>query len=208
MQNLKENERKLIKLVNYFRKTSEKLIKVGKLGPEHSKMGQACESLVSKLYTHAAQRDEILARRENLKSVIKDNAACPKCNKNSHLKFVSIDKSEQGWKMNKYKCRRCNIEFVWNRPNNPWDMLPYMEALMLEIEKKLNLEELDEESRQDAEILLGQVRESHTKLQPVVESCDEEYHALEKSEEEMDQMIKEFKSFLLIEKVKMDAMEE
>ena len=87
-------------------------------------------------------------------------------------------------------------------------MLPCMEALMLELEKKLNLEELNAESKQDAEILLEQSKESHTKFQPVINSCDEEYIALEKSEEEMDQMIKGFKSFLLIEKVKMDAMEE
>jgi len=46
-QNLKENERELIKLVNFFRKRAEKLIKKGKLSEEHKQVINACEPIAS-----------------------------------------------------------------------------------------------------------------------------------------------------------------
>jgi hypothetical protein len=46
------------------------------------------------------------------------------------------------------------------------------------------------------------------KLKPVIEASDAGYLEMEERDAEMTRMIKEFKSFLLIEKIKMDAMED
>ena len=102
--NLKENERELIKLINFFRKRAEILIKTDKLDAEYIKLIEACEKLVGQLAAHAEHRAEILLQRETLKNIIKDNAACPKCQKSNQLKLIGVDKNDKGWKSNKYKC--------------------------------------------------------------------------------------------------------
>ncbi len=198
--NLKENERELIKLVIYFRKKADKLIQEGKLGEEHSQMITACESLVEKLELHANNRKEILSQRELLKSIVKDQASCPKCSRNTHLKHTGVATSEQGWKSNKYQCRRCNIQFVWNRPNNPWDLVPFMETYLKEIREKA----ADEVTAGE----IDQVEKNLSTLKPVLEAADQSYEELKSSEAEMDRMIHTFKKHLLIEKIKMVDFDE
>lgn len=198
--NLKENERELIKLVIFFKKKADKLIQEGKLGEEHKQMITACESLVEKLELHANNRKEILAQRELLRSIVKDNAVCPKCGRNTHLKHVGVATSEQGWKSNKYQCRRCNIQFVWNRPNNPWDLLPFMEAYLKEIREKAG-DEVDQDE-------IDQVEKNLATLRPVLEASDRSYEEMKNSEAEMDQMIHTFRKHLLIEKIKMVDFED
>ncbi|MGQ0827617.1 MAG: hypothetical protein ACT4ON_04390 [Bacteroidota bacterium] len=204
-QNLKENERELIKLVNFFRKRAEKLIKEGKLNEEHKQVINACERLTEQLNVHALNRAEILQNRENLTNLIKDNAECPKCNKNTHLKFLGIDKNEKGWKNNKYKCRRCNIEFVWNRPNNPWDMIPFVEMHIQEMENKVQAEKMNEETKAQSLQMLEQMKETVGKLKPIVELSDKDFIDMQARELEMDKMIRGFKNHLLIERIKMDS---
>lgn len=203
--NLKENERELIKQVNYFKKRTEKMITEGKLGDEHKELISSCEKLVETLNIHASKREEVISQRESLKNIIKDNAACPKCGKNSFLKIVGIDTSDNGWKCNKYKCRKCNIEFVWSKPNNPWDLVPFMERLIGNIETKLQTEEVDEAQRNEsAEMIVG-VRASLDKLKPIIEASDLDYAEMETREAEMSRIVNEFKMHLQIERIKMDA---
>jgi hypothetical protein len=206
MQNLKENERELVKLVNYFSRKSQKLINEGKLGAEHAEVSKACEHLITQVNAHAALREQVLLRRDELKSVVKDNAACPKCNSNSYLKLVDTELNEKGWKSNRYRCRRCNIEFTWNRPNNPWDMAFYMQEVINMMEGNL-LTEPDEEVRNSSEQMLAQTKQSLQNLQDIISTCDAEYAEMKERDAEMDKMIKEFKRYLLIEKAKMEAEE-
>ncbi|HEX8546051.1 MAG TPA: hypothetical protein VF691_03755 [Cytophagaceae bacterium] len=207
MRNFNENERELVKLVHYFRKRAEKLIEMGKLSPDHRQVGEACEKLISKLEIHATQRAEITNRREQLKTIIKDNAKCPKCQKNSHLKFIGLDTHEKGWKSNKYKCRRCNIQFTWNRPNNPWDMITYIEGLKEDFVNAMPDEAADNEKWKESQFALQQLEENLQKLRPVIEGADQEYADLQSQEEEMARTMKEFKRYLLMEKVKLDTMD-
>jgi len=204
--NLREHERELVKLVNFFRKRAEKLLKEGKLSEEHSQMNDSCLNLISKLELHANVRKTILEQRNALERLVKDNAQCPDCTKNTHLKFVGVASHAKGWKSNKYRCRRCNITFIWNRPNNPWDLVLFMEDHILDLEKskagKNNAEiaEVDE--------LIGQMADSLAQLKPALEKSDSEFSEMENRDLDMRKIISEFKKFLLIEKVKMDAWEE
>jgi hypothetical protein len=206
--NLKDHERELIKIVNHFRKRADKLMAEGRLSEEHSKVSEACENLVEKLNLHADGRAEIIQQRENLKSIVKDNAACPKCQQNGQLKLIGVHKNEHDWKCNKYKCRKCNIEFVWNRPNNAWDMIPFMEFYIRELHDRLDKEVSAPELKAQTEAVLIQMQESLQKLKPVIENSDATYDEMEARDAEMTRIIKEFKSFLLIEKIKMDAIED
>lgn len=205
--NLKDNERELIKLVNFFRKHAEALIRENKVDTEFQQLVDTCEKFAEQLNVHASKRDEVLLQREQLKKLVKDNAVCPKCNKNANLKFVGVDKHPQGWKCNKYKCRKCNIEFVWARPNNPWDMIPYVENFVAELEQKVKNDELNAADKQQADETIAQMQSNIDKLKPVIEASDLDYRELLEREEEMAKMIHEFKNHLLIIKIKMDTWE-
>jgi phage terminase small subunit len=200
---LKDNERELVKLVNHFKKRSEKLIDEGKLGEEHRQVGEACERLVTKLDQHAQGRTRILEQREALKHLVKDNAVCPKCNTMGHLKHMGEVTHEKGWKNNRYRCRRCNIEFTWNRPNNPWDMILFMEHVIRELET--GLEQMNPETAEETKDLIAQMQDGLSKLRPVIENSDAEYEEFKARDIEMAKLINEFKSYLLIEKIKMDS---
>lgn len=204
-QNLKENERELIKLVNFFRKRAASLIKEGKLSEEHEQVIAACEKLIERLNAQAEQRAQIIQQRENLKGIIKDNALCLKCEKNTHLKLAGTETNGKGWKFNKYKCRRCNIEFVWHKPNNPWDTVPFLDSLVQELEHKLSKEGVSAEMQAPSREMIGQVQENIEKLKIVITASDRDYEEMQRNESEMDKMIHGFKNHLLIEKIKMDS---
>jgi hypothetical protein len=205
--NLKENERELVKLVGFFRKHAEKLIGENKIDAEFQQLIETCGKFTTQLDLHARRRDEVLQQREQLKNLVKDNALCPKCGKNTHLKFSGTDKHPNGWKCNKYKCRKCNIEFVWSRPNNPWDMVAYVEHFVGDLEQKMTRGEFTGEDKQQAEATVIQMNGNLEKLKPVIEASDLDFKELEEREEEMAKMIHEFKNHLLIIKIKMDTWE-
>jgi hypothetical protein len=205
-QNLKDNERELIKLVNFFRKEAEALMREDK-SVDYNEVINSCEKLIAQLNHHAAHREEVLYQRETLKNLVKDNAVCPKCSKGDLLKHVGVDKNSAGWKSNKYKCRKCNIEFVLNRPNNPWDLLPFMENFILDLENKFSQGDFSEEEKQHSETAISQMKASISKLKPVVEASDLDYREMLTKEEEMDKLIHEFRNHLMIERIKMDTWE-
>ena len=167
----------------------------------------SCEKLIEQLNHHASHREQVLYQRETLKNLVKDNAACPKCSKTEQLKHIGVDRNEAGWKSNKYKCRKCNIEFVLNRPNNPWDLLPFMEKFIEDLENKFVHGEYSEEEKQHSETAVNQMKASISKLKPVVEASDLDYKEMLAKQEEMDKLIHEFKNHLMIERIKMDTWE-
>jgi hypothetical protein len=206
--NLRDHERELIKIVNHFRKRADKLMAEGKLSDEHTRVSESCTNLIEKLNNHADGRAEIIGQREKLKGIVKDNANCPKCLQSIQLKLVGVYKNEQAWKCNKYKCRKCNIEFVWDKPNNAWDMIPFMEFYIGELQGRVEKELDAPELKTQTEAILIQMQETLQKLKPVIDASDVSYLEMEERDAEMTKMIKEFKSFLLIEKIKMDAIED
>src|SRR5687767_14079849 len=129
-KNFKSNERELVKVATFFKRQSKKLIDEGKLGEEHRRVEDSVDRFVEQMEKHADARAFILDQRDQLAKLVKDNAECPTCHKKDMLKLVGTEKNEKGWKSNRYKCRRCNIEFTWNRPNNPWDMIAYIEEIL------------------------------------------------------------------------------
>ncbi len=202
--NLKADERELIRLVKFFKKKIASLTNENKVSEEHTQMIETCEKLVEQINLHATMRDTVIQQREQLRTLIKENAQCPKCSKNANLKLVGFDKSPEGWKSNKYRCKRCNIEFVWNAPNNPWDMVPYAEAMILDLEQKLHLEASNEEEQEIIAASVEQVKGNLAKLKPVVEASDMDLAELEKRDKEMTEIINKFKKYLMIEKIKME----
>jgi hypothetical protein len=208
MKNLKANERELLKLINFFRKRAEKLVSAGELNEQDQQVTQACQNLANTLNDHAGLRAAIMEKREKLANIVKDQAKCPKCERNSHLKFNGVAYSEQGWKSNKYKCRRCNIVFTWNRPNNPWDLIPYLREVIAEMEETMQDEQQPAHTREHAAFNRDQMLENIARLEPVLQTSDEEMASLEAREKEMAKMIHQFKNYLLIEKIKMDAWQE
>lgn len=202
-QNLKPEERELIKLVGFFKKRAEKMIEEEKVDAEYNQLIETCDKLVSQIELHARNREIVLGEREQLKALVKDNAVCPKCSSNANLKMIGTDVNEKGWKSNKYKCRKCNIEFVWNAPNNPWDMIPYVENFLANLETKLN-EEPDQSLKDHTTDVLNLMKANLQKLKPVVEASDLDLAELEEREKEMADMVHKFKKHLLIEKIRME----
>ena len=204
---LKANERELIKLTRYFSKRAEQMAVDGELSEDQVKLTEACENLERQLLQHADNRTAILDKRAQLEKLIEDNAQCPKCHKADMLKRQGVATNEHGWKSNTYRCRRCNTTFTWNRPNNPWDMMAFLELYIKELEASLNAE-IDPALRQHTEAALPQLQDSLSRLRPVLQGSDEEVEALMEKEREMDKLIHQFKNYLLIEKIKLDTYEE
>jgi hypothetical protein len=207
-QSLKPNERELIKLIKFFRKRAEQLIQEGQLSEEHQQLGLACDKLTDQILSHARLREQVTEKREKLRHLIKDNAACPKCQQNNQLKRIGTARHEKGWQSNKYKCRRCNIEFVWGKPNNPWDMVIFLQQYIGELESNVQNEDLPEEIRQQSALVIGQLQDSLGQLQPVLAGSDQEMTDLEATEVEMSKMIHQFTNYLQIEKIKLKTWED
>jgi len=206
-KHFKANERELVKVVTFFKKQSKKLIEEGKLSEEHKTVQTAVDKFVEQMEKHADTRAFILEQREHLQKLVKDNAQCPTCHKKDMLKLVGTEKNEKEWKSNRYKCRRCNIEFTWNLPNNPWDMLQYIdEVLQLMRSKYGDASTADDEKEQITTAIAG-LEANLQKLKPVIDAHNEEYNALQERDSEMERLIHEFKNSLLIEKIKMDTWE-
>ncbi len=202
--NLKPEERELIKLVNFFKKRGEIMIIENKLGDEYQQMLETCDKLVGQLELHAKNREIVTREREQLTNMVKDNAQCPSCNSAAQLKIVGTDTNDKGWKSNKYKCRKCNITFVWNTPNNPWDMIPYVEQFIDNMEQKVSSQDTDETEKGQTLGVLQQMKQNLDKLKPVVEASDLDWAELEEREKQMAEMVHKFKKHLMIEKIRME----
>jgi len=202
--NLKPEERDLYKLVNYFKKRAEILIIENRLGDEYKQMLDTCDKLTEQVALHAENRADVLAERELLKGMVKDSAQCPQCKSASNLKVIGVDQNEKGWKSNKYKCRHCNITFVWNAPNNPWDMIHYVEEFILQVESKLKDASVDEDTKQQNFQGLAQMKANLEKLKPVVETSDLNFKEFQDREAHMEEMVHKFKKHLMIEKIRME----
>lgn len=200
--NLTADERDLVRLVQYFKKKAESFTEEERTGGEFVQMMETCDKFVEQLTFHAQNREIVLAEREQLQKLVRDNAQCPKCHKSANLKIIGTDKSSEGWISNKYKCRACNIEFVWNAPNNPWHMIPYVEKFIADLEQKLE-GSADEES-QPAREALNQMKENLGKLKPVVEASDKDIREMEARDKEMAEIVSKFKKHLMIEKIKLE----
>ena len=202
--NLKADERELIRLVNFFKKKTNALTLENKSIEEYAQLLETGDKLVEQINLHANSRDIVAAERKKLTTLVKDNAACPKCQKNNQLKLVGSDKSPEGWKSNKYKCRKCNIEFVWNAPNNPWDMVPYVERFIAQSEEKINKEVIPEAEKEHLVLMVQQMKINVEKLKPVVLASDQDLAELEARDKEMEALVHKFKKYLMIEKIKME----
>jgi hypothetical protein len=206
-KNFKSNERELVKVATFFKRQSKKLIDEGKLGEEHRKVEDSVDRFVEQMEKHADARAFILDQRDQLAKLVKDNAECPTCHKKDMLKLVGTEKNEKGWKSNRYKCRRCNIEFTWNRPNNPWDMIAYIEEILAMLRSKISDPSTSEAEKEQLTQGIANTEANLEKLKPVIDAHNQEYEALQTREAEMERLIHEFKNSLLIEKIKMDTWE-
>lgn len=206
-QNLKSNERELVKVATFFKRQSRKLIDAGKLGEEHHQVAETVDRFIAQMEEHANARAQILADRQTLKKLVKDDPSCPRCRTNDKLKPAGIEKDSNGWTSNRYKCRKCNIQFTWNRPNNPWDMIAYIEAVIAEFEARLGSEGLEPAERDQLITGIASMRANLDQLKPVIEAHDNEFNKLKERDLEMEKIIHEFKNSLLIEKIKMNTWE-
>lgn len=204
---LKTNERELIKLIRFFSKRGARLATSGEMNEQQEQLIAACRNLETQLYKHAENRTAILGKRERLEKIIEDRAQCPKCHKADMLKKTGVVTNEQGWKSNTYRCRRCNTTFTWNRPNNPWDMVAFLERYIQELEQSLQTAQ-PAGMQEHIEGAIPQLQDSLFRLRPVLQTSDEEMAALTEKEREMDRLIHQFKNYLLIEKIKLDTFPE
>jgi hypothetical protein len=203
-EHLNAEEREVVKLIGFFKKRAAWLISENKLDENYNQLVETCDKFVEQLNLHANKREAIWQNRDTLKGLIKDNAKCPKCESNENLKHIGTDKSDKGLWSNKYKCRKCNIEFVWNAPNNPGDMVIYIEAIITEMEQKLVEEPMDDNSRAHLEQALAQTRDNLAKFKPIVVAAQEDLDELELRDKEMAELVNKFRKHLLIEKIKME----
>ena len=206
-KNFKPNERELIKIATFFKKQSKKLIAEGKLGEENKQVAEAVDRFIEHMNNHANTRAFILEQRDYLRKLVKDNAQCPQCRSGNMLKLAGSEKNEKGWKSNRYKCRKCNIYFTWNMPNNPWDMIEYIREVLEKLRAKKETGSMPEEEKHETLSAISQMQANLDKLKPVIDAHDREYNELQTREAEMDKLIHEFKNSLLIEKIKMDTWE-
>jgi hypothetical protein len=205
--NFLPRERELIKVATFFKRQSKKLIGEGKIGEEHQQVEQAVDKFVEQMNEHANVRASILEQRKYLDRLVKDNAECPRCQTRDMIKLVGTEKNEKGWRSNRYKCRKCNIQFTWNRPNNPWDMIKYIDEVILQIQTRAATQPVSAEENEQSTAVIESMQLSLDKLKPVIEAHDQEYDALVVRDTEMERLIHEFKNTLLIEKIKMDTWE-
>jgi hypothetical protein len=205
-KHFKPNERELVKVATFFKKQSQKLIAEGKLGEEHRKVEEAVDRFIEHMETHANTRAFILEQREYLKKLVKDNPQCPTCHSNDMLKLVGSEKNERGWKSNRYKCRKCNITFTWNMPNNPWDMIQYIEEVLVTLQLKYK-DGTGDQDPSESSAMIRNMQANLERLKPVISAHDRDYNDLQTRETEMEKLIHEFKNSLLIEKIKMDTWE-
>jgi hypothetical protein len=203
-RNLKPEERELIKLVQHFKKRAQILLAENRLAEEHGQMLETCDKFVEQLQLHAQIRETVLAEYQKLKEMIKDNAKCPSCSSNEMIKLIGFDTNSKGWKSNRYKCRRCNIAFTWNTPNNPWDMIPYVEEFISNTEQKLAGEDPTDPNYEFTKLSLEQMRANLGKLKPVVEASDLDMKELNERDAQMADIVHKFKKHLMIEKIKME----
>ena len=206
-KNFKANERELVKVATFFKKESRKLIAEGKIGEENKQVEDAVDRFIEHLNNHANTRAVIIEQREYLKKLIKDNARCPQCHSGEMLKFAGTDVNEKGWKSNRYKCRKCNIYFTWNAPNNPWDMIKYLQEILQTLRVKYAIDSAPDEEKANVQGNIDSMQANLDRLKPVIDTHDQEYNDLQTRELEMDKLIHEFKNTLLIEKIKMDKWE-
>jgi len=202
--NLKPNEREILRLVTFFKKKTKAFAEEGKSIEEYAQLLETGDKLVDQINLHAKNREVIEAERKKLQSLVKENAVCPKCQTNAQLKLIGTDKSPEGWKSNKYKCRKCNIEFVWSTPNNPWDMIPYVERFVAQSEEKIAQEYTSAEEKGQLSAVIELMKANLEKLKPVVSASDQDLASLEVHDKEMDELINKFKKYLMIEKIKME----
>ena len=202
-----QNERDLVKLAGFFKKQSIKLMDEGMLGEEHKKVEEAVDRFMEHLNNHVDIRAFILEQREYLNKLVKDNAQCPKCHTNEKIKIVGAEKNEKGWKSNRYRCRKCNIEFTWNMPNNPWHMIEYIEEMLQQMRTKVEAGSVVESDTDQTRQAIEGMQQSLDKLKPIVEAHDKDYKELQAREQEMERFLHEFKNSLMIEKIKMDTWE-
>lgn len=206
-KNFKPNERELIKIATFFKKQSKKLIAEGKLGEENEQVAVGVDRFIEHMNNHANTRAFILEQRDYLEKLVKDNAQCPQCHSSNMLKLAGAEKNEKGWKSNRYKCRKCNIYFTWNMPNNPWDMIQYIQEVLETLRAKNESDSISVEEKQEALSAISQMQANLDKLKPVIDAHDQDYNDLQTREADMDRLIHEFKNSLLIEKIKMDTWE-
>lgn len=206
-KHFKPNERELVKVATFFKKQSKKLIAEGRLGEENKKVEESVDRFIEHMENHANTRAFVLEQREYLKKLVKDNPQCPQCHSRDMLKLVGSEKNEKGWKSNRYKCRKCNILFTWNMPNNPWDMMAYIQEVLETLRAKHENAETPEAEKQEALAAIANLQSNLDKLKPVIDAHEQEYQDLQKREADMDKLIHEFKNSLLIEKIKMDTWE-
>ena len=206
-KNFKANEREVVKVATFFKKQSKKLIAEGKLGEENKQVEEAVDRFVEHVNNHANTRAFVLAQRDYLKKLVKDNAQCPQCHSRDMLKPAGTEKNEKGWTSNRYKCRKCNIYFTWNLPNNPWDMIQHIEEVLEALRLKKENEATSEQEKEEALATIANMKGNLNKLKPVIDAHDQDYNDLQAREQDMDKLIHEFKNSLLIEKIKMDTWE-
>src|SRR5688500_7416912 len=185
-KNLKANERELIKVATFFKKQSKKLIEEGKLGQENAQVEQAVDRFIEHLNNHANTRAFILEQRDYLNKLVKDNAKCPQCHSSDMLKLSGTEKNEKGWKSNRYKCRKCNIYFTWNMPNNPWDMVQYIQEVLQTLQLKYASADSASEEKTQTQTAIASMQANLDKLKPVIEAHDRDFEDLQASDAEMD----------------------
>lgn len=206
-RNLKPNERELIKVAAFFKKHSRKLMDGGRLGAEYQSVGESVDRFVSEMEYHADMRAAVLENRQKLSKLIKDNAECPRCHSSDKLKHAGTEKNAKGWTSNKYRCRKCNITFTWNRPNNPWDMIGFLTEFLDVMRLKRNVPGVTESEISSADATIETMQGNLDALQQAISEHDKEYQAIMERDAEMEKLIHEFKNTLLIEKIKMDTWE-
>jgi DNA-directed RNA polymerase subunit M/transcription elongation factor TFIIS len=206
-KHFKNNERELVKVATFFKRQSKMLIGEGKLGEEHKKVEEAVDRFVEQMSNHADARGFILEQREQLKKLVKDEPECPRCHTRDMLKFTGTERNEKGWQSNRYKCRRCNIQFTWNRPNNPWDMILYIEEVLTVLRLKHDNVAVVPEEKEQLAASIAAMQANLDKLKPVIDAHNRDYHEMLERDTEMERLIHEFKNSLLIEKIKMDTWE-
>jgi len=206
-KNFKPNERELVKVATFFKKQSKKLIDEGRLGEENRQVAEAVDRFIQHLDNHANTRAFMMEQRDYLRKLIKDNARCPQCHSSEMLKPAGTETNDKGWKSNRYKCRKCNIYFTWNMPNNPWDMIGYIEEVLQTLRLKLSQTGTTPHETAEAEASVANMQANLDKLRPVIEAHDKDFADMQARDEEMDKLVHEFKNSLLIEKIKMDTWE-
>ena len=205
---LKEDERELLALVDWFCKRCEAVEKEkGRLAANEQQLKITYTKMAESVQRRAARRQEdeqkrIAAHNQQAANHLME---CTKCNSTAHVKWTGTtaeSKKNKGWTHFKYHCTACNLMFLHYMPVEDEHLLQWYENFLSQMEKTR------EDGSTYVEILnitsarLQELKNSYAALKASIEKVEAATKIIEEEDAKLDEIIERQRNALLVMKTK------